>query len=244
MAGVTIASRGPNSGFFLHILAIQPQTSTPQHNTISIVSALRIPSIHSYTPTTFSHLLNFLRIPLRFNSAPRNPRSTSPPSYPQFTPSSPAARTAAIAFHTPSDYLPATSPATVPAPLKSGSSSPRSSTSLSRPTSRHAHFAAEEETVGLVVGRPRHSFDIIIPEPGLRPPGIGEKILAFVISRGKERKGDMAGLTGRPLLYVHPFGLRLTRRYFTSVFVSLGVFLFGYDQGVMSGIITYFRCGR
>lgn len=27
--------------------------------------------------------------------------------------------------------------------------------------------------------------------------------------------------------------------YFTSVFVSLGVFLFGYDQGVMSGIITY-----
>jgi MFS family permease len=27
-------------------------------------------------------------------------------------------------------------------------------------------------------------------------------------------------------------------RYFTSIFVSLGVFLFGYDQGVMSGIIT------
>ncbi|VVT48871.1 uncharacterized protein SAPINGB_P001991 [Magnusiomyces paraingens] len=34
------------------------------------------------------------------------------------------------------------------------------------------------------------------------------------------------GLTGKPLLY------------FTTVFVSLGVFLFGYDQGVMSGIIT------
>lgn len=34
------------------------------------------------------------------------------------------------------------------------------------------------------------------------------------------------GLTGKALLY------------FTSVFVSLGVFLFGYDQGVMSGIIT------
>ncbi|CDK26948.1 unnamed protein product [Kuraishia capsulata CBS 1993] len=31
--------------------------------------------------------------------------------------------------------------------------------------------------------------------------------------------------------------------YFTSVFVSLGVFLFGYDQGVMSGVITgpYFK---
>jgi sugar porter (SP) family MFS transporter len=27
-------------------------------------------------------------------------------------------------------------------------------------------------------------------------------------------------------------------RYFTTIFVSLGVFLFGYDQGVMSGIIT------
>ncbi|ODV95587.1 hypothetical protein PACTADRAFT_50287 [Pachysolen tannophilus NRRL Y-2460] len=38
-------------------------------------------------------------------------------------------------------------------------------------------------------------------------------------------------LVGKPLLY------------FTSVFVSLGVFLFGYDQGVMSGIITgpYFK---
>jgi len=43
--------------------------------------------------------------------------------------------------------------------------------------------------------------------------------------------GGRRGLTGKPLLY------------FTSVFVSLGVFLFGYDQGVMSGIITgpYFR---
>ncbi len=34
------------------------------------------------------------------------------------------------------------------------------------------------------------------------------------------------GLHGKQLLY------------FTSIFVSLGVFLFGYDQGVMSGIIT------
>ncbi|QNQ00590.1 Sugar transporter STL1 [Yarrowia lipolytica] len=39
---------------------------------------------------------------------------------------------------------------------------------------------------------------------------------------------NMFSLTGKPLLY------------FTSVFVSLGVFLFGYDQGVMSGIITGF----
>ncbi|KAI4735671.1 hypothetical protein E4T50_13804 [Aureobasidium sp. EXF-12298] len=41
----------------------------------------------------------------------------------------------------------------------------------------------------------------------------------------------MHGLHGKKLIY------------FTSVFVSLGVFLFGYDQGVMSGIITgtYFK---
>jgi hypothetical protein len=78
MAGVTIASRGPNSGFFLHILAIQPQTSTPQHNTISTVSALRIPSILSYPPTTSSHLLNSRTIPHIFNRACRNSKSTSP----------------------------------------------------------------------------------------------------------------------------------------------------------------------
>ncbi|RDA84224.1 hypothetical protein CP532_0138 [Ophiocordyceps camponoti-leonardi (nom. inval.)] len=40
------------------------------------------------------------------------------------------------------------------------------------------------------------------------------------------RSGSIHGLTGKALLY------------FTSIFVSLGVFLFGYDQGVMSGIIT------
>ncbi|QUC23976.1 uncharacterized protein UV8b_08217 [Ustilaginoidea virens] len=38
--------------------------------------------------------------------------------------------------------------------------------------------------------------------------------------------GSIHGLTGKALIY------------FTSIFVSLGVFLFGYDQGVMSGIIT------
>ncbi|KAI1006933.1 hypothetical protein K3495_g1286 [Podosphaera aphanis] len=46
---------------------------------------------------------------------------------------------------------------------------------------------------------------------------------------GGERQ--LRGLTGKTLVY------------FTSIFVSLGVFLFGYDQGVMSGIITgpYFK---
>ncbi|KAL7274503.1 Ribulose bisphosphate carboxylase large chain [Rhizina undulata] len=48
---------------------------------------------------------------------------------------------------------------------------------------------------------------------------------------GGRSRGSPHGLTGKPLLY------------FTSIFVSLGVFLFGYDQGVMSGIITgpYFK---
>ncbi|KPI44314.1 High-affinity glucose transporter [Cyphellophora attinorum] len=51
------------------------------------------------------------------------------------------------------------------------------------------------------------------------------------MSPGDPQTARSRGLVGKPLLY------------FTSVFVSLGVFLFGYDQGVMSGIITgaYFR---
>lgn len=42
----------------------------------------------------------------------------------------------------------------------------------------------------------------------------------------QEYIGEDHGLKGKALIY------------FTTVFVSLGVFLFGYDQGVMSGIIT------
>ncbi|EXJ93663.1 hypothetical protein A1O1_02055 [Capronia coronata CBS 617.96] len=51
------------------------------------------------------------------------------------------------------------------------------------------------------------------------------------MSPGDPQAARAKGLVGKPLLY------------FTSVFVSLGVFLFGYDQGVMSGIITgpFFR---
>jgi hypothetical protein len=93
-----------------------------------------------------------------------------------------------------------------------GSFSPDSSTrsSLSAPdeSPRLSHPGQDEESLGLVsalrdvdVGHPRHTFDFIIPQPRLRPPGIGSKVLAFVISRGKQRKGDMAGLTGKPLLY-------------------------------------------
>lgn len=69
-----------------------------------------------------------------------------------------------------------------------------------------------------------HNFHIIIPKPTPRPPSKGDKIIAFIMSLGTHPFSQ--GLTGKSLLY------------FTTIFVSLGVFLFGYDQGVMSGIIT------
>lgn len=63
---------------------------------------------------------------------------------------------------------------------------------------------------------------IMPPHVTRKPPSFGDKAIGYVMTLGKKKDG----LTGQPLLY------------FTSVFVSLGVFLFGYDQGVMSGIIT------
>lgn len=65
--------------------------------------------------------------------------------------------------------------------------------------------------------------DIEIPKPAPRTITPAEHFIAKVMSGGERQ---MHGLTGKALVY------------FTSVFVSLGVFLFGYDQGVMSGIIT------
>jgi hypothetical protein len=46
----------------------------------------------------------------------------------------------------------------------------------------------------------------------------------------------MAGLTGKPLLYLL-FRDKVNGRYFTSVFVSLGVFLFGTTKNKKSGLI-------
>lgn len=62
---------------------------------------------------------------------------------------------------------------------------------------------------------------IEIPEPAPRRIPWAERKIAAVMAGGT----GIHGLTGKPLIY------------FTSIFVSLGVFLFGYDQGVMSGII-------
>jgi sugar porter (SP) family MFS transporter len=67
---------------------------------------------------------------------------------------------------------------------------------------------------------------IFIPDPPPRHISTTEKLLALIMSPGNPQNARTKGLVGKPLLY------------FTSVFVSLGVFLFGYDQGVMSGIIT------
>ncbi|KAF5021434.1 hypothetical protein F66182_6528 [Fusarium sp. NRRL 66182] len=64
-----------------------------------------------------------------------------------------------------------------------------------------------------------------IEVPNFNPPGPSraERVLGAIMAG---RAGSIHGLTGKALIY------------FTSIFVSLGVFLFGYDQGVMSGIIT------
>ncbi|PHH78690.1 hypothetical protein CDD82_2913 [Ophiocordyceps australis] len=64
---------------------------------------------------------------------------------------------------------------------------------------------------------------IEIPRVTPQPPSRAQRCLGAAMSG---RSGSIHGLTGRALIY------------FTSIFVSLGVFLFGYDQGVMSGIIT------
>ncbi|KAI5467010.1 hypothetical protein BGZ63DRAFT_398625 [Mariannaea sp. PMI_226] len=64
---------------------------------------------------------------------------------------------------------------------------------------------------------------IEIPHVSPRRPSRGERCIGAIMAG---HTGSIHGLTGKALLY------------FTSIFVSLGVFLFGYDQGVMSGIIT------
>lgn len=74
-------------------------------------------------------------------------------------------------------------------------------------------------------GRQLRLEDIEIPDPGPRTISRAEKILAAVMAPN-DRPSRIHGLHGKKLIY------------FTSIFVSLGVFLFGYDQGVMSGIIT------
>ncbi|KAF2741945.1 hypothetical protein M011DRAFT_522491 [Sporormia fimetaria CBS 119925] len=72
--------------------------------------------------------------------------------------------------------------------------------------------------------------DIEIPDPGPRRISWAHRALAAVMAP-RDGPSRLHGLHGKKLIY------------FTTIFVSLGVFLFGYDQGVMSGIITgvYFK---
>lgn len=81
-----------------------------------------------------------------------------------------------------------------------------------------------------VRGLVRRKEDIRIPSPPRRPLPWGQRQLAAIMAPG-DGPSRMHGLHGKKLIY------------FLSIFVSLGVFLFGYDQGVMSGIITgrYFK---
>ncbi|KAL1391673.1 high affinity glucose transporter [Phyllosticta capitalensis] len=104
----------------------------------------------------------------------------------------------------------------------------------SRPHKRHprrVHYAdgdssgANNEKAGRI-----KKEDIHVPTPARKPVSRGERILAAIMAPN-DGPSRIHGLHGKKLIY------------FTSVFVSLGVFLFGYDQGVMSGIITgsYFK---
>ncbi|CAI7611263.1 unnamed protein product [Penicillium viridicatum] len=92
---------------------------------------------------------------------------------------------------------------------------------------KHVHYPSNlsNERSGVDIEKIR------IPNPPPRHISKVERVLVAIMTPRNEPNTKMHGLVGKPLLY------------FTSVFVSLGVFLFGYDQGVMSGIITgwYFK---
>ncbi|KAF3036694.1 hypothetical protein E8E12_005574 [Didymella heteroderae] len=94
---------------------------------------------------------------------------------------------------------------------------------------KHARFASQDSLYEKGQ-RELRLEDIEIPDPGPRTISKAEKILARIMAPN-DGPSRIHGLHGKKLIY------------FTSVFVSLGVFLFGYDQGVMSGIITgiYFK---
>ncbi|KAI4119860.1 MAG: hypothetical protein LQ345_000327 [Seirophora villosa] len=100
----------------------------------------------------------------------------------------------------------------------------------SKHSARHVHYLPQDHLQRKKTNPGIDKEAIQIPEPPPRRISRTEYFLALIMTGDRARSGSH-GLTGKPLLY------------FTSVFVSLGVFLFGYDQGVMSGIITgsYFK---
>lgn len=95
-----------------------------------------------------------------------------------------------------------------------------------RYASNHSHGEKRHGQSGFVTRKE----DIVVPTPPRIPLSWGQRLLARTMAPG-DGPARMHGLHGKKLVY------------FLSIFVSLGVFLFGYDQGVMSGIITgpYFK---
>ncbi|KAE8378743.1 hypothetical protein BDV26DRAFT_280885 [Aspergillus bertholletiae] len=89
---------------------------------------------------------------------------------------------------------------------------------------KRVHYPSESNIVTEQAEPEKTSIEI--PRPPPRHISRVERLLAVIMSPSNRQTAQIHGLVGKPLLY------------FTSVFVSLGVFLFGYDQGVMSGIIT------
>lgn len=104
-----------------------------------------------------------------------------------------------------------------------GNSYEHSHPSNSNPFSSKIDDLSDSEDDLVVATPPDPRLYVKVPSVIPQPPSTGDRILGYIMSMGKDSK---SGLTGQSLLY------------FTSIFVSLGVFLFGYDQGVMSGIIT------
>lgn len=98
-----------------------------------------------------------------------------------------------------------------------------------RRTQKRARFASQHD-LDEKSSRPIRKEDIEIPDPGIQTISRPARILAAIMAPN-DGPSRIHGLHGKKLIY------------FTSIFVSLGVFLFGYDQGVMSGIITgpYFK---
>jgi sugar porter (SP) family MFS transporter len=109
-------------------------------------------------------------------------------------------------------------------PLRAALNPQHQSPSSRRKTTKHVRYQSGTKEGAI------NKNDIPIPNPPPRQISQAERILAFIMAPN-DGPSRMHGLHGKKLIY------------FTSVFVSLGVFLFGYDQGVMSGIITgmYFK---
>ncbi|KAF2397212.1 hypothetical protein EJ06DRAFT_559327 [Trichodelitschia bisporula] len=91
---------------------------------------------------------------------------------------------------------------------------------------KRVHYSADvEDRAEKCSGVAKRKEDIPIPNPPPRKISFGERLLVSIMAPN-DGPSRIHGLHGKKLIY------------FTTIFVSLGVFLFGYDQGVMSGIIT------